>query len=155
MSIAKDLAPRISREVVKLRERNLLEGAMAASALVAMADRKLKVEESLALGMALEKLELLRVHDPHLAISLYGGFVDDLRTDYEAGRARALEAVGRCADDIEAALLLIKVGIAVAKADNEFQPEEVEAVGEICARLGVEGFDPVALVGPLGPRRSH
>ena len=57
--LADDLAPRISRQVVKLRERTLLDGAMATSALVAMADRRLMLEESLALGAVLENVELL------------------------------------------------------------------------------------------------
>ncbi|MGH0033490.1 MAG: TerB family tellurite resistance protein [Myxococcota bacterium] len=155
MSIARDIAPEIVEEVIKLRERTLLEGAMAASALVAMADRRLKVEESLALGSVLENVEALRIHDPHLAIDLYGGFVDGMRTDFAQGRDQALAAVARCADDLEAAELLVKVGIAVAKADNEFQPEEVEVVGAICERLGIVGLDPNALVGKLKPNRAH
>jgi tellurite resistance protein TerB len=149
------MAPGIVKQVVRLRERTLLEGAMAASALVAMADRKLKVEESLALGAVLENVEALSIHDPHLAIDLYGEYIDAMRVDFAQGRAHALDAVGRCADDLDAAELLVKVGIAVAKADHEFQPEEVEVVGEICRRLGIEGLDPFALVGKLDPRRPH
>ena len=62
-----------------------------------------------------------------------------------------LRVVGRCADDVEAAELLILVGIAIAKADDEFCDDELAMVGEICTRLGVQGLDPLALAG--GTRR--
>ncbi len=155
MSIARDMATQLSQQVVKLRDKRLLEGAMAASALVAMADRNLKVEESLALGGALENVELLRIHDPGLAISLYSEYVDAMRNDFDSGRDQALEVVARCRDDLEASELLVKVGIAVAKADSEFAPEEVEMIREICVRLGIEGLDPLALVGRLKATLPH
>ncbi len=153
---ADDLAPRISRQVVKLRERTLLDGAMATSALVAMADRRLMLEESLALGAVLENVELLRIHDPELAVAIHSEFVEQMREDYDAGRQQAFSAIRRCADDLEAAELLVKVGIAIAKADSDFAPEEVDMVRDICACLGISGLDPTGMVGSLrGPRRPH
>lgn len=156
-SIARSLAPRISREVLKLRDRTLLEGAMATSALVAMADRKIRLEEDLAVGAVLNNLELLQVYDPELALTLHSGFVDRMRSDYEQGRRLAMESVRRCSGDIEAAELLVKVGIAIAKADADFAPEELAVVEEVCQAVGIEGLDALGLAGLQAskPHRPH
>jgi len=148
--IARSLAPRIRRQVLKLRDRNLLEGAMAASALVAMADHRIRLEEDLAVGAVLNNLELLQVYDPELALSLHTGFVDRLRSDYPKGRELAMDTVRRCRGDIEAAELLVKVGIAIAKADADFAPEELQVIEDICEAVGIEGLDALGLAGLRG-----
>ena len=66
--IARVLGREVADEIDRLRERYLLEGAMATSALVAMADRRLLVEESLALGGIVENVELLKIYDPREAV---------------------------------------------------------------------------------------
>lgn len=145
--IARTLAPRISREVLKLRDRTLLEGAMATSALVAMADQRILIEEDLAVGALLENLELLKIYDPEFAVALHTGYVERMRTDFEAGREEALKAVAACGGDVLIAELLVKVGVAVAKADSVFSTEEVEVIEEICRSLGIEGLDALGFGG--------
>ena len=156
-NIARSLAPRIHREVLKLKDRTLLEGAMAASALVAMADRKIRLEEDLAVGAVLSNLELLQVYDPEFALTLHSGFVERLRSDHDKGREFAMESVRRCNGDIEAAELLVKVGIAIAKADSEFAREELQVIEDICEAVGIEGLDALGLAGlrPAVSRRPH
>ena len=76
--IADSLGPQITRQVAKLRERELLEGDMATSALVAMADRKVLLEENIAVASLIDNLELLKIYDPHLAVSLHTTYVEGL-----------------------------------------------------------------------------
>ena len=153
--IASSLEPQLSEGIERLRERDLLEAAMATSALVAMADRQLKLEESLALGAVVENAELLKLYDPREAVDLYSGYVELIRADYEQGRQTALKVIARCADDLAAAELLVKVGIAIAKADDEFCEAELSVVDEICCSLGITGLDPQALAGTQPPPRSN
>ena len=112
---------------------------MATSALVAMADRKVLLEEHIAVASLIDNLELLKVYDPHLAVSLHTTYVEGMRTNFGVGKRTALAAVERCGADIDAALLLVQVGIAVAKADSEFSRDEVDVIEEICRQLGIEG----------------
>ena len=153
--VADSLGPRISRQVTKLRERELLEGAMATSALVAMADRKVLLEENIAVASLIDNLELLRIYDPHLAVSLHTTYVEGMRTDFGLGKRTALEAIKSCAGDIEAALLLVQVGIAVAKADSHFSSDEVVVIEEICRELEIEGLDALGLAGLRTSRAPH
>lgn len=153
--IADSLGPQITRQVAKLRERELLEGAMATSALVAMADRKVLLEENIAVASLIDNLELLKIYDPHLAVSLHTTYVEGLRANFAIGKQTALAAIERCAGDIEAALLLVRVGIAVAKADASFSNEEVSVIEEVCRQLEIEGLDALGLSGLRVERPAH
>jgi tellurite resistance protein TerB len=145
--LVKESGPKSSEELMKLRDRNLLEGAMATAALVALADERLVIEETLAVKLVLERARQLRLHDVEQAIDLYTGYIDRLRTDRTAGRQSALQAISRCGNDIEAAELVVNVGVAVAKADKDFSSDEVSAIEEICRCLGIAGLDALALGG--------
>ena len=48
-----------------------------------------------------------------------------------------LAAIGRIADDEDEARLLVRLCLAVSRADGVFQDEERERIIEICARLGL------------------
>jgi len=151
---AKSVGPRITKHVIKLRDHRLLEGAMATGALVALADQRLAVEESLALQAVLANAELLKIYDRELALSLYTRHVDRIRRDFAEGKEEAMRAIRVCSEDIEAAELIIHVGIAIAKADSEFSASELEMIEEICAVIGVEGLDMLGLTG-VSPRRMN
>ena len=153
--IASSLEPQLSDGIAKLRERDLLEAAMATSALVAMADHRVQLDESLALGAVVENAELLKIYDLREAVDLYSSYVELIRANYEQGRQAALKVIARCADDLAAAELLVKVGIAIAKADDQFCKAELDVVDEICASLGITGLDPLALAGDPAATRSN
>jgi len=150
----RNVGSRIFDQLGELRDRQLLGGAMATSALVAMADDRVAMSESLAVQTVLTRAELLKDCDRELALDLYTGHVDGLRADFEEGKQDALEAIRACADDIEAAALIIHVGIAIAKADSEFSEVEREMIEDICKAVGIERLDALGLAG-LSPRVSH
>lgn len=150
----RSLDPRITRQVLKLRDVILLEGAMATGALVALADQRLAVEESIAIQDVLANTERLQLHDTEFAMSLYTRHVDRIRHDFAAGKQGALEAIERCADDMDAAELIVRVGIAIAKADRVIATAELDVIEEICERIGVVGLDTLGLAGSA-PTRMH
>ena len=150
----RNVDPRVFDQLGELRDRQLLGGAMATSALVAMADDRVAMSESLAVQAVLTRAELLKDCDRELALDLYTNHIDRLRDDFEEGKEDALDAIRGCADDIEAAELIIHVGIAIAKADSEFSEVELDMIDDICTAVGIEGLDALGLAG-LPPRASH
>ena len=110
---------------------------MAASALVAMADGQLTFSESHRLDEIIETIEQLRVFDPHEGVDLFKDHVDAIALNAETGRSRALAVIGRIADDDDEARLLVRLCLAVSRADGVFQDEERERIIEICERLGL------------------
>lgn len=139
--------PRIIRHVLRLSDMILLEGAMATGALVALADRQLSIEESVVMKLVLENVEQLKLHDHQRAIGIYTNYVELLRTEPEKGREAALEAIRLCADDIESAELIVRIGVTIAQADRDFSAPEVEMIEEICRTVGILGLDALGLAG--------
>ncbi|MDP6805488.1 MAG: TerB family tellurite resistance protein [Rhodospirillales bacterium] len=119
------------------RHRPLLEAAMAASALVALADGHVTFSESHRLDEIIETIEQLRVFDAHEGVELFKDYIDAVALNPEAGRKQALSAIDRIADDKDEARLLVRLCLAVSAADGVFQDEERERIVEICARLGL------------------
>ena len=119
------------------RHRPFLEAAMAASALVALADGQVTFSESHRLDEIIETIEQLRVFDAHEGVELFKDYIDAIAINPEAGRRRALAAIAGIADDKDEARLLVRLCLAVSAADGAFQDEERERIVEICARLGL------------------
>jgi len=145
--LAEALARRIADEIPKLRDRQRLEAAMATSALVAMADGRIVIEEGVAVGDLISSMEQLKIYDADLAVTLHVAYVERMRADFEAGKREALRVIAKCAGDMEASELLVRVGVAVAKADAVFSPEEIGVIEEICARIEISGLDALGLTG--------
>lgn len=123
--------------LTRFRNRQFLEATMAAAALVAMSDGEATFSEMNALDDVLEDVRDLQIYDPHVAVDIYRDYADAIRTSPEDGRRDALAAAGRIAGDEDACELLIRVAVAISRADGELSPPEVATIGELCALLGV------------------
>ena len=137
-----------------LEDEILIEGIMAAGALIALADLDLKIDETLALQDMLEGPELLRRCDIERALQIYTFYIKRLREDFPRGKEEALEAISLCREDIEGPALIIRGGMAVAHADDELSNSEVSMLEEICEAMGIEGFDLIGSAG-LKPSQSN
>ena len=120
---------------------------MATGALVALADEHLDIEESFMVQTMVVNAEALKLHDLELATAIFIRYVASLQSDPEAGREAALKAIAMCREDIEAAEVIIRVGIAVAKADSQLSRFEIDTIEQICARLEISGLDVAGLIG--------
>ncbi len=121
----------------RFRNRQFLDAAMAAAALVATADGEVTFSEMSALDDVLENIRDLNVYDPHVAVDIYRDYADALRTGGEAARRDALNAVARISGDTDACDLLVRVAVAISRADGELTAQEREAIGDLCGVLGV------------------
>lgn len=126
----------LAQELARFRNRQFLDAAMAASALVAMADGEVSLSEQVTLDQVLETVQELRIYDPHAAVDLYKDHVDALAADSFAARERILKTVAKLAGDEAAGSVLIRACVAIAKADEDFSPPEQVAVRELCRALG-------------------
>ena len=134
------------RELLKRRgrlsERSFLEAAMAASALVSMADREVRLSEQLGLDYILENAKRLETVDPHEAVEIHRRYVEAIRADADAGQQAALGVISRFRNDPDSARLLLSVGLAIAKADSEVSVVEDAALAGICDALQLRHDEP-------------
>lgn len=131
------LRGRVARIRERHRERPLLEATMAVSALVATADREVRLSEEVARDFVLENTRRLQAFDPEEAVELHRRYVEILVQSPEQGRRRAFEALARFQGDPDSAALLVSVGLAIAKADSEVSPREDALLSEICEKLNI------------------
>ena len=140
-SLIRSAKAAFERERERFKNRPFLEATMAASALVAMADGEVKFSELSALDDLLENVHELQVYDPHVAVDLCRDHIDAIAADAEAGRAKALEAVGRIAGDEEASRLVVQMCLVISRSDGEFSESEADAMRDLCAALWLDPGD--------------
>lgn len=128
----------LAAERDKFRNRQFLDATMAASALVSMADGDANITEFNILDQALEAIHELNIYDPHDAMDLYRDYIDGLRDDPGGTRHKIMQAVGKIQDDPHAARLLIRVCVAIGKADQHFSETEKAVITELCGILAID-----------------
>jgi len=131
----------LARHLDRVRNRQFLDAAMAASALVASADGQVTLAELLSRDEVLLRVEALQAFDSNDAVDRFRDFVGAIEADRQAGTERALHCLAPFGRDAAAAQLLLRAAVAIAKADAEFSAEEQRAIFRICETLGVEQVD--------------
>jgi tellurite resistance protein len=144
MSILGQLRDALRAQNERIRHRPFMEATMAACALVATADGEVSFSERVRLDQMLDSLEELQAFDPHEAVDRFNDFVARLADAPAAGQAEALEAVGRIADAEEEAALVLKLCIALCRADGRFTGSERAAVARVAEALGTQTPDYLA-----------
>jgi tellurite resistance protein len=140
-SLIRSAKAAFERERARIRNRPFLEATMAASALVAMADGEVKFSELTALDDLLGNVHELQVYDPHVAVDLCRDHIDAIAADAEAGKAKALQAVGKVAGDDEASRLVVQMCLVISRSDGDFSENEVDVMRDLCAALWLDPGD--------------
>ena len=131
----------LARHSERACQRQFLEAAMAASALVASADGEVVLAELLSRDEILMRVEALQAFDSNEAVDRFRSYVRAIEKDQAAGRKKALAAVAAVGDEPELAQLLLRAAVAIAKADAHFSHEEHEVIAQLCEALGCEVVD--------------
>jgi tellurite resistance protein len=134
----------LTAELDKFRNRQFLEATMAASALVSVADGHADITEVNILDQALDTIHELQIYDPHDAMDLYRDYIDGLRDNPDATRDKIMQAVSRIREDEHAAWLLIRVCVAIGKADDNFSEPEKAVITALCLELALD-YDELGL----------
>lgn len=126
-----------NRRVARRHQRPFLESAMAAAALVSMADDDVRLSEHFALDEALDRIRTFEAFDSREAIDLHREIVDRIKNDGEQGRARALQMLSGFDGNEDDRLTVLYLAVVIARADHVLSAAEESALGEICERLGL------------------
>lgn len=133
--ILREALDAIALEFERFRHRAFLEAVMAAAALVATADGAVKLAELATLDEVLETVRALRVYDPHQAVDIYRDYATEMQEDPKPARDKALKAIARVADEPDAAKILIRVALAIARSDDEIGDAEREMLYRVCTAV--------------------
>ena len=114
-----------------------LEGAMAATALVAAADGRLTQSEQDYVEKLFESVSLFQYVDRKRGLSRFQNFVEEILRDSVSGQRNALKAIAKLSKKIEVNRLIVDMCIAVSAADENIDQSEVQAILKICDVLSV------------------
>ena len=131
----KTKAGELKTGALKYKNQNFLNAAMAGSALIAMADGSVSAEEKQKMIKFIESNDALSVFTTSDVIKAFQEFVSQLEFDKDIGEAKAYQALGKMKSDVEASRLLVRMIIAVAASDGNFDANEKAVARKIAKEL--------------------
>lgn len=129
----------LTKQVSRFRNRKFMEGTIAVCARIAVSSDGVSAEEKQKMIGFLKSSEELKVFETEEVITFFNKLVTSFDFDMGIGKGETMKYILALKDQPEAAQLAVRVGIAVAKSDGNFDQDEQKAVKEIAAALG---FDP-------------
>jgi len=138
LSQLKTKANELKTEALKFKNKDFLNAAMAGSALIAMADGNISPEEKQKMIKFIESNDALSIFTTSDVIKAFQDFVGQLEFDKDIGEANAYEALGKMKSNGQAARLLIRMIIAIASSDGNFDATEKKIAAKIARELAVD-----------------
>jgi len=138
LSQLKTKANELKTEALKFKNKDFLNAAMAGSALIAMADGSITSEEKQKMIKFIENNDALSIFTISDVIKAFQEFVSQLEFDKDIGEAQAYQALGKMKSNSEASRLLIRMIIAIAASDGNFDAQERNIASKIAKELGLQ-----------------
>ena len=133
----KTKANELKTQALKFKNKEFLEAAMAGSALIAMADGKISSEEKQKMIKFIENHDALSIFTTSDVIKAFQDFVGQIEFDNDIGEAKAFLALGKMKSNAEAGRLLIRMMIAIASSDGDFDLQEQAVAAKIAKELAL------------------
>jgi tellurite resistance protein TerB len=137
LSRLKSKASELKTEVLKYKNKDFLNAAMAGSALISMADGSVSAEEKQKMIKFIESNDALSVFTTSDVIKAFQDFVGQLEFDKDIGEAKAYQALHKMKSNAEASRLLVRMIIAIASSDGDFDAKERVIASKITKELGL------------------
>ena len=137
LSQLKTKASELKTEALKYKNKDFLNAAMAGCALVAMADGSVSAEEKQKMIKFIESNDALSVFTTSDVIKAFQDYVGQLEFDKDIGEAKAYQALLKMKSNEGAARLLVRMVIAVAASDGNFDANEKAVASKIVKELGM------------------
>lgn len=133
----KNKANELKNDVLKFKNKDFLNAAMAGSALIAMADGSISSEEKQKMIKFIEHNEALSVFTTNDVIKAFQDFVGQMEFDKDIGEATAYQTIAKMKSNNEAARLLIRMIISIGSSDGVFDADEKKIAAKIAKELGL------------------
>jgi len=124
-------------EFKKLKNKSLMEGTLAACALVANANGIIKPEEKRKMIGYIQRNDALSVYDTSEVIKTFEKYIESFQFDLEIGKGECLKDIAKIKKK-EESQLLVRVCCSIGAADGDFDNDEKQVVREICNVLELE-----------------
>jgi tellurite resistance protein TerB len=137
----KQKASDLKNEAMKFKNKDFLNAAVSGSVLVSMADGHVSSEEKQKMMRFIENYEALSVFQGREIIEAFQNIMSQIEFDKDLGEAKAYEAVRKMKGKDEAARLILRLIIAIAGADGNFDDDEKRVARRIAMELSLDPKD--------------
>lgn len=137
LSRLKSKAGELKTEALKYKNKDFLNAAMAGSALISMADGSISAEEKQKMIKFIETNDALSVFTTSDVIKSFQDHVSQLEFDRDIGEAKAYQALHKMKSNADASRLLVRMIIAIASSDGNFDAQERVIASKIAKELGI------------------
>lgn len=128
----------LTRQVGRFKNKKFMQGTVAVCARIAVSSDGVSAEEKQKMMGFLRSSDELKVFDTKEVIDFFNNLVSSFDFDMEIGKGETMKYILVLKDQPEAAQLALRVGIAVAKSDGNFDADEQKSAREIAVALGFE-----------------
>ena len=132
-----DQTESLQETLKRYQNKEFLDGVVAGCALVAAADGSIDGAEKQKMMGFIQRSEELKVFEVPVVAKRFNHFAEGFEFDYDIGKGEAFKAIGKLKSEDEAARLLVRVCIAIARSDGAFHPDEAQMIRDICGELGL------------------
>lgn len=133
-NIGTDFMAKAEQALSRFSDKATFERVVQASYLVAIADGNCSDEEKVVLGRVIaRKLPSFKPSEVAKAID---ACAEECALSLVAGRVALMDNITKNNNPEHAKIIMLGM-LAVANADNEFQPSEMDVAREICRKLGL------------------
>lgn len=126
------------KQVGRFKNKKFMQATVSICAYVAMASDGVSSEEKQKMVGFLKTSDELKVFDTSEVIEFFNKLVANYDFDIEIGKGEAMKYIVTLKNQPEAAQLAVRVGIAVAKSDGDFDSQEQQAIKDIINALGLQ-----------------
>ena len=137
MGVIETLKALLVKHEQKIRSQKFLEAAMAATAMLALADGEISFAELMARDYILDQVKELQVFEPNEAVELFRTYAETISLDPEKGEVIVDKAITQLCGDEELASLLLRICLVMAKADRDLSQQEQKVINGFCDILGL------------------
>lgn len=128
----------LTKQVGRYKNRAFLEGTVAVCARIAVASDGVSSEEKQKMMGFLRASPELSIFDTNEVIQFFEKLVTSFSFDMEVGKGETMKYILALKNKPEQAQLAVRVGIAVAKSDGDFDATEQANAREIIQALGFQ-----------------
>ena len=128
---------KLSTEIVKYKNESFLEGLIASTIFISMADGHMTQEEKNKLFSYVQQAEELKVFSSDDVIAIFNKIMDYYSFDHGIGEAEALKLISKMKSKEEQAVFMIRVASVFVRGDGELKDAEKKALIALCAELDI------------------
>ncbi|NRD72870.1 tellurite resistance TerB family protein [Shewanella sp. VB17] len=138
---AKDAAQDLKTSALQFKNKKFMNAMAAGSVLIARADGDISSQEKSKMMRMIGSNEALSVFDTEAVIKVFNEYLGYFEFDADVGQTKAYEALNTIRGDDVQCRTLMRMIIAIAESDGDFDSSEKMIAKKIAVEIGVAAGD--------------